>query len=99
VSKKIVQRPKHVPQRTCVGCRTILAKRQLVRIVRTPDGVVVDPTGKRSGRGAYLHDRKSCWEVGLKGSLAHALKVELQAADLEKLNAFMNTLPETEPGA
>lgn len=76
----------------------MLAKRQLVRIVRHADGVRVDPTGKLAGRGAYLHDRRSCWEAGLKGSLAHALKVNLTAADREQLMAFMNTLPETEPG-
>jgi predicted RNA-binding protein YlxR (DUF448 family) len=76
----------------------VLAKRELVRIVRSADGVLVDPTGKLAGRGAYLHDRRSCWEAGLKGSLAHALKVNLTAADRETLVAFMNTLPETEPG-
>ncbi len=74
-----------------------MPKRQLVRVVRTPEGVLVDPTGKRAGRGAYLHDRRSCWENGLKGSLAHALKVVLTTADCERLEAFMNTLP-TEPG-
>jgi len=98
VSKKPVQRVKHVPQRTCVGCRTVLAKRQLVRIVRSADGVRIDPTGKLAGRGAYLHDRRSCWEAGLKGSLAHALKTDLTIADREHLEAFMNTLHETEPG-
>ena len=98
VSKKPVKRVKHIPQRTCVGCRTVMAKRQLMRIVRTADGVAVDPTGKLAGRGAYLHDRRSCWEAGLKGSLAHALKVELTAADREQLESFMNTLPEAEPG-
>ncbi len=74
-----------------------MAKRQLVRIVRTSDGVLVDPTGKLAGRGAYLHDRHSCWEAGLKGSLARALKVDLTAADRERLEAFMNTLGEAEP--
>jgi len=98
VSKKPVQRVKHIPQRTCVGCRTILAKRQLVRIVRTANGVLVDPTGKLAGRGAYLHDRRSCWETGLEGSLARALKVELTANDREHLEAFMNTLVEPAPG-
>jgi hypothetical protein len=97
VSKKIVQRVKHIPQRTCVGCRTVLAKRQLVRIVRSPDGVLVDPTGKLAGRGAYLHDRYSCWEAGLKGSLARALKVDLTSADRERLEAFMSTLAAAEP--
>ena len=75
-----------------------MAKRQLVRVVRTADGVLVDPTGKLAGRGAYLHDRRSCWESGLAGSLAHALKTELTADDRERLEAFMKTLPQTESG-
>ena len=75
-----------------------MPKRQLVRIVRSAEGVLVDPTGKLAGRGAYLHDRRSCWEAGLRGSLAHALKVELTAADRVHLEAFMNTLREAEPG-
>ena len=98
VSKKSVRRVKHIPQRTCVGCRTVLAKRQLIRIVRGAAGVVVDPTGKLAGRGAYLHDRRSCWEAGLKGSLAHALKTDLTATDREHLEAFMSTLRGAEPG-
>jgi uncharacterized protein len=81
-----------------VGCRTVLAKRQLVRIVRTADGVQIDQTGKRAGRGAYLHDRRSCWEAGLHGALARALKVELTAADRERLEAFASTLADAEPG-
>ena len=60
VVKKPVQRVKHIPQRTCVGCREVLSKRQLLRIVRTAEGVRVDPTGKLAGRGAYLHDKRSC---------------------------------------
>jgi predicted RNA-binding protein YlxR (DUF448 family) len=94
VVKKTAKRVKHVPQRTCVGCREILAKRALVRVVRTPQGLRVDPTGKLPGRGAYLHDHRSCWERGLKGSLAHALKTELSDQDREILMAFMVTLPE-----
>jgi len=94
VSKKPVQRVKHVPQRTCVGCREVLPKRQMVRIVRTPDGVKMDPTGKLAGRGAYLHDRRECWERGLKGALAHALKVNLSVEDRTRLEEFMNTLPQ-----
>jgi len=72
----------------------VLAKRSLIRIVRTTEGVQVDPTGKLAGRGAYLHDRRSCWERGLRGGLAHALKTELLRADRERLEAFANTLPE-----
>lgn len=93
MSKKPVQRVKHVPQRTCVGCREVLSKRKMVRVVRTADGVQIDPTGKLAGRGAYLHDRRECWERGLKGALGHALKVSLRPDDYARLEEFMNTLP------
>jgi predicted RNA-binding protein YlxR (DUF448 family) len=62
--------------------------------VRRPEGVAIDTTGKLAGRGAYLHNRRSCWERGLKGALAHALKTDLTDQDLEKLQAFMMTLDE-----
>ena len=93
MSKKPVQRVKHVPQRTCVGCREILPKRKMIRLVRTGEGVHVDPTGKLAGRGAYLHDRRECWERGLKGALAHALKTTVTADDRARLEEFMNSLP------
>ena len=93
MSKKPVQRVKHVPQRTCVGCREVLPKRKMIRIVRTTNGVQVDPTSKLAGRGAYLHDRRECWERGLKGSLAHALKTTLTADERARLEDFMNALP------
>jgi predicted RNA-binding protein YlxR (DUF448 family) len=93
VSKKPVQRVKHVPQRTCVGCREVLPKRKMIRIVRTDGGVQIDPTGKLPGRGAYLHDRRECWERGLRGALEHALKTNLTQADRARLEEFMNTLP------
>jgi hypothetical protein len=94
VSGKAVKRPKHIPQRTCVGCHTVLPKRSLIRLVRLPEGVNIDPTGKLAGRGAYLHNHRSCWERGLNGPLAHALKVDLTPANLERLWEFMLTLPE-----
>jgi len=99
MSKKPVQRVKHVPQRTCVGCREVLPKRKMVRIVRSAQGVQVDPTSKMAGRGAYLHDRRECWERGLKGALANALKVTLTLDDRAKLEEFMNTLPQSAEGA
>lgn len=82
-------RPKHVPLRTCVACRTTEAKRGLVRVVRTPQGrVALDPTGKRNGRGAYVHEAAACWEAALKRDrLGHALKVAIPAEDMELLRA------------
>lgn len=83
------KRVKHVPQRTCVACRQVLAKRQLVRVVRGPSGAVfVDPTGKANGRGAYVHNQGSCWEQALKsGALDRALKVTITDADRATLRA------------
>lgn len=74
-------RPKHVPLRTCVVCRDKDAKREFVRIVRTPDdGIQIDPTGKKNGRGAYLCVKYSCWERAASGNaLDRALKAEIDA--------------------
>ena len=85
MSKKPSKRARHIPQRTCVGCRETLAKQTLTRIVRTPDGVQVDLTGKLSGRGAYLHNRVACWEKALKGALANALKTKLTIEERDAL--------------
>lgn len=95
--KKKTIRRKHIPQRTCVGCREVLPKRTLVRIVRSGESVQVDPSGKLAGRGAYLHNQRSCWERGLKGALPHALKTELTEEDRNTLLAFMASLPEDAP--
>lgn len=92
-SNKAVHRAKKYPQRTCVGCRQVLQKRQLIRLVRTSTGVQVDPSGKKAGRGAYLHDNRECWKKALKGSLAAALKAELSAGDILMLNEFAERLP------
>lgn len=83
-----------MPQRTCVGCREVLDKRSLIRIVRRPDGIEIDPTSKLAGRGAYLHNQRSCWKRGLEGAIARALKVELTDTDKETLLAYMETLPQ-----
>jgi predicted RNA-binding protein YlxR (DUF448 family) len=84
------QRPRSLPQRTCVSCGSTTAKRELVRIVRTPQGTVEpDPTGKKPGRGAYLCHEPGCWEQGVKkGRLERALKTKLTAHDAEQLTAF-----------
>jgi uncharacterized protein len=84
-----------VPQRTCVACRQTNAKRQLVRVVRAPDGsVTIDASGKRSGRGAYLCATAECWQAGLKrGLLPRALKIDSIPEDnLETLNDYARQL-------
>jgi predicted RNA-binding protein YlxR (DUF448 family) len=75
-----------------VGCRQVLAKRSLIRVVRGPEGVRVDPTGKAPGRGAYVHDQESCWEAALRGPLARALRTELTSEVRQALAAFAASL-------
>ena len=81
--------PRRYPTRTCVGCRTERQKRDLVRVVRAPDGsVALDRTGKAPGRGAYLCADGSCWSSALKKkaierALATPLTAELRA-ELER---------------
>jgi hypothetical protein len=80
-----------------VGCREVLPKRALIRIVKGPEGVRVDPSGKLPGRGAYLHDQRSCWQRGLKGALDHALKTKLTDQEKDLLLSFFETLSGEHP--
>lgn len=91
-------RARHVPQRTCIACRQETGKRALIRIVRTPEGAVeVDPGGRASGRGAYLHPLRHCWEKALKGgTIKNALKINPAPDDVEALRAFGKALPAEE---
>lgn len=87
-------RRKHVPQRTCIGCRQAKAKRDLIRLVHTPEGrLVIDMTGKLNGRGAYLCRQRSCWEQAVKGNqVSQALKIETGKVERQMLQDFAETL-------
>ena len=91
-------KPRRIPQRTCIDCRAEQVKRELIRIVRTPKGqVLVDPTGRANGRGAYLHRLSGCWVKALKGAtIKNALKTIPAPDDMEALRAFGMTLPANE---
>ena len=91
-----VRRPRHVPVRTCVACKESKPKRELLRVVRTPDGhVLMDATGKKSGRGAYLCARLSCWQEALKKKrLEQEFELTLSDEDRAGLDAFIATLPQ-----
>ncbi len=81
---------RHSPQRSCVVCRRQVDKRQLTRVVRTPDsGVLIDPTGKRNGRGAYLCDQAACWDKAIRqpGILNGALNAQVTEAELAAIAA------------
>lgn len=68
-----------IPQRMCVGCREMKNKKELIRVVRTPEGSVeMDATGKRSGRGAYICNDPECLNLAVKGKrLQKALQHEV----------------------
>src|SRR5437016_7701206 len=93
------KRPKHVPLRTCIACRETKPKRELLRVVRTPDGhVVIDATGKKSGRGAYICARLSCWEAAVKKKrLEQEFEISLSEEDRAGLDSYMATLPRETP--
>ena len=96
---KQTKKPKHIPLRTCVSCRETKPKRELLRVVRTPDGhVVIDATGKKSGRGAYLCARLSCWETAIKKKrLEQEFELPIPEEDQIQLDAFIATLPKDTP--
>jgi uncharacterized protein len=86
----MTKRVRRQPQRTCIACRRTAGKRELVRLVRTPEGeILLDPTGKKSGRGAYLCIQQACWLTALtEGRIGRALKAELSAEDRARIRAY-----------
>jgi predicted RNA-binding protein YlxR (DUF448 family) len=82
-------KPSKLPTRTCVGCRTARPKRELVRLVRQLSGeVIVDPSGKLNGRGAYVCPDEACWTLAeRRRGLERALSVRLDSAAWQNLLA------------
>ena len=84
----MTQKKRKPPMRMCIGCRERFDKRELIRVVRTPEGeVVIDDTGKKSGRGAYLCPGSSkCLTRAMKSkALERMLEVTIDDAVYEKL--------------
>lgn len=79
------QKTKKIPLRRCVGCQEMKPKRELLRVVRTPEGeILLDPTGKKSGRGAYICRSPDCLQAAVKGKrlerdLGHPISEEVLA--------------------
>ena len=88
-TKKNPEPKKKYPERQCVGCREKREKRDLLRVVRSPEGEIsIDFTGKKSGRGAYLCMNSACLKKARKsGILARQLDTEISEeiyAELER---------------
>ena len=91
MAKKASRKQKHVPQRMCIACRERYEKRRLTRIVNSPEnGVIVDLSGKKNGRGAYLCDQDICWDKAISETklLNQALKCELSPEEREALGEY-----------
>ena len=83
---------KKIPMRKCVATMESLPKKELIRIVRTPDGTVeIDETGKKNGRGAYLKRSLEALEIAKKKrSLARSLECEIPEAVYEELKELFH---------
>jgi predicted RNA-binding protein YlxR (DUF448 family) len=80
---------KKVPLRKCLGCMSSFPKKDLVRVLRTPEGeVIIDLTGKKSGRGAYICKNSACLKKAIKSKRIQSnLEVEIPESvtiELEK---------------
>lgn len=97
MAKKRV-RIRRKPQRMCISCRRTDSKRELVRIVRRPDGeIAIDARGKMPGRGAYLCATRTCWFRALEQRrLGPALRTTLTDEQYAQLEAFASQLPDAE---
>jgi uncharacterized protein len=63
-----VAQKRKIPQRMCLGCRVNKDKKELIRVVRTPEGAIeLDATGKKPGRGAYICPSTECLKKAVKG--------------------------------
>ncbi|MBQ9923179.1 MAG: YlxR family protein [Clostridia bacterium] len=78
---------KKVPMRMCVACREMKPKKELIRVVRTPEGeIVADATGRKNGRGAYLCPAEGCLNKAIKTrALERALEQPLSEAAADYL--------------
>ena len=76
-----------IPMRKCMGCQEMKNKKELIRVVRTPEGeIVIDKTGKKSGRGAYICPNEACLDLAVKHrSIERALEVSIDSALFQTL--------------
>lgn len=83
---------KKIPMRQCVGCGEMKAKKELIRVIKTEDEVLLDATGKKNGRGAYICADPECLKKARKSrGLERSLKVAIPDAVYDNLEKEMST--------
>ena len=85
---------KKIPMRKCVGCNESKSKKELVRIVRSPEGdISLDTTGKKSGRGAYICPSKECFQKAAKSrGIERSLKMSIPKEVYESLEKEIESI-------
>ena len=85
---------KKIPMRQCVGCREMKPKRELIRVIRTSeDEILIDATGKKNGRGAYICPNRECLEKAVKSKgLERSLKMAVPQEIYEDFEREMGNL-------
>jgi len=85
---------KKVPMRKCVGCGEMKSKKEMIRVLKTTDEVfVLDATGKKNGRGAYICSSKECLEQAIKNKgLERSFKQAIPKEVYEKLAKELETI-------
>lgn len=85
---------KKIPMRQCVGCREMKPKRELIRVIRTSeDEILIDATGKKNGRGAYICPNRECLEKAVKNKgLERSLKISVPQEIYEDFEREMGHL-------
>ena len=88
-------KPKKIPMRMCVGCREMKPKKELIRVVRSPEGVVsMDPVGRKAGRGAYVCRSEACLKRAIKQKqLERQLETSLTPEVADALAKALADLP------
>ena len=83
---------KKIPMRQCVGCGEMKAKKELIRVIKTEEEILIDATGKKNGRGAYICADPECLKKARKSKgLERSLKIAIPDAVYDNLEKEMST--------
>lgn len=85
---------KKIPLRQCIGCGEMKAKKELIRVIKTPEeNIIIDATGKKNGRGAYICKSIDCFSKAVKSrGLERSLKVNIPREVYEELERELSGL-------
>lgn len=77
---------KKIPMRKCIGCGEMREKKEMMRVLKCDEGIILDTTGKKNGRGAYLCKKPECFSMAVKNKgLERSLKVRIPKEVYETL--------------